>query len=229
MRIQKYFSEQKVLSRRETEQYILRGKIKINGEVVRDLGRQVDPTKDTIEIIGGLTETTTAVINKPRGISSSKIRSEGKNIFDLFPQFQNLNAIGRLDKESEGLILISNNGSLTNLITGKEHLIEKEYVVEVNEKITETKTKALSQGMMLDDGPTLPTKAKLINERSFTLILKEGRRHQIRRMCDKIGLTVRKLKRIRIGNIKLERLPAGSYRLVTNEEIARMMKGPVNK
>jgi pseudouridine synthase len=222
MRLQKYFSEQKILSRRETEEYILRGKIKVNGEIVKDLGRQVDPNKDAIEIVGQMDTKTTIAINKPRGISSSKIRSEGKNIFDLFPQFANLNAIGRLDKESEGLILISNDGPLTNLITGKDHEIEKEYVIEVQERITQTKMKALSQGVVLEDGPTLPAKAKLLGDHKFSLIIKEGRRHQIRRMCDKIGLTVRRLRRIRIGNMRLGNLSVGGFRIITGDEIKKL-------
>lgn len=224
MRIQKYFSEQKVLSRRETEVYILHGKIKVNGEVVRDLGRQIDPAKDTIEIVGGILDKTTVAFNKPRGISSSKIRSEGKNIFDLLPQFGHLSSIGRLDKESEGLILLSDDGTLTNIITGKDHEIEKEYLVEVQERISQTKINALERGMMLDDGPTLPTRAKLLSEHSFSLILKEGRNHQIRRMADKIGLTVRKLKRVRIGSIRLGNLASGGFRTLRKEELAKLKR-----
>lgn len=224
MRIQKYFSEQKILSRRETEEYIRSGKIKINGKVIKDLGRQIDPRKDTIEIIGGLHEMTTIIFNKPRGISSSKIRSEGKNIFDLLPQFNHLNTIGRLDKESEGLIILSNDGTLTNIITGKDHLIEKEYKVEVQERLSQTKINALKQGMILDDGPTEKTKAKLLSERSFSLILHEGRNHQVRRMADKIGLTVTKLRRIRIGPVSLGNLAPGGFRMIKREELAKLKK-----
>lgn len=220
MRISKYFSQQKILSRRETERYILGGRIKVNGEIVKDLGRQIDPEKDKVEIVGDIKDKTTILFNKPRGISSSRIESEGENIFDLLPQYKHLNAIGRLDKESEGIILLSNDGTLTNIVTGEEHLIEKEYHVEVREKVGQTQMNALSQGMMLTDGPTLPTKAKKINDHSYSIILKEGRNHQIRRMSDRVRLTITKLTRVRIGPLEIEDLKPGEFREVTQEEIS---------
>lgn len=219
MRISKYFSEQKILSRRETERYMLGGKIKVNGKIVKDLGRQIDPAKDKVEIVGEVKEKTTILFNKPRGISSSKIASEGENIFDLLPQYKHLNAIGRLDKESEGIILLSNDGTLTNAVTGKEHLIEKEYIVEVREKVSQTQMNALSQGMMLTDGPTLPTKAKKINDHKYSIVLREGRNHQIRRMSDRVRLTITRLTRVRIGQMTIEGLAEGEFRPVTKEEV----------
>ena len=222
MRISKYFSQQKILSRRETERYILGGRIKVNGEIVKDLGRQIDPEKDKVEIIGEIKEKTTILFNKPRGISSSRIASEGENIFDLLPQFKHLNAIGRLDKESEGLILLSNEGTLTNIITGQEHLIEKEYVVEVREKVSQTQLNALSQSMMLADGPTLPAKAKIINDHTFSIILREGRNHQIRRMANHVRFTIKKLMRVRIGPLTIDGLAVGEVRNITAEELSEL-------
>lgn len=221
MRIQKYLSNLKILSRRETEKAILAGKIKVNGEIVKDLGRQIDPDKDKVEFTGNKKQKTTVLFNKPRGISSSKVASEGKNIFDLLPQFKHLNAIGRLDKESEGLILLSNDGTLTNIITGPEHLVEKEYIVEVREKVSQTQMNALSQGMMLTDGPTLPTTAKKINDHTYSIILKEGRNHQIRRMSDRVRLTITKLTRVRIGHLTIGDLKPGEYVELSNEEILK--------
>jgi pseudouridine synthase len=219
MRIQKYLSERKILSRREAERYMLGGKIKVNGETVKDLGRQIDPETDKVEVAGQTKEKTTILFYKPRGISSSKIASEGENVFDLLPQYKHLNAIGRLDKESEGLILLSNDGTLTNIITGTEHLVEKEYRVEVREKVAQTQMNALSQGMMLTDGPTLPTTAKKVNDHAYTIVLKEGRNHQIRRMSDRVRLTITKLTRTRIGNLTTEGLSQGDFRVVTPEEV----------
>lgn len=219
MNIQKYFSSQRILSRREAEKLAREKRIKVNGNILRDLGMQIDPEKDKVEIIGEIQEKITILFNKPRGISSSKIEHEGKNIFSLLPQFKNLNAVGRLDKESEGLILLSDDGVLTNIITGSEHLIEKEYIVEVYEKVSASKIKALSQGMMLNDGPTLPTIAKILSENSFSIVLKEGRNHQIRRMANKIRLTIKNLKRVRIGKISLDNLAAGGFRVLTKDEV----------
>jgi 23S rRNA pseudouridine2605 synthase len=229
MRISKYFSQQKILSRRETERYILGGRIKVNGEIVKDLGRQIDPEKDKVEIVGEVKEKTTILFNKPRGISSSRIASEGESIFDLLPQYKHLNAIGRLDKESEGIILLSNDGPLTNIITGQEHLIEKEYLVEVREKVSQTQMNALSQGMMLNDGPTLPAKAQIINDHTFSIILREGRNHQIRRMANQVRFTINKLIRVRIGKLTIDGLRPGEYRPVTIKEIEALKSRATSK
>jgi pseudouridine synthase len=218
MNLQKYFSGQKIMSRRETERAILKGKIKVNGEVVKNLATQINHEKDQIEVIG-LEEKTTILFNKPRGISSSKVEAESKNIFDLLPQFKYLNAIGRLDKESNGLILLSNDGILTNIITGQDHVIEKEYLIEVREQLNQSKMNALSQGMILSDGPTLPAKAEMLDDHTFSIVLKEGRNHQIRRMADRVKLTVLNLKRVRIGSLELGNIPVGGFRQATKEEI----------
>lgn len=222
MRISKYFSLRRILSRRETEKYILLGKVRVNGEIVKELGKQIDPDKDKVEIVGEVEKKTTLLFHKPRGISSSKIKSEGKNIFDLIPEYAYLNAIGRLDKESEGLILLTDDGTLTSLITGKDHLIEKEYHVDVRERVTESKINSIKKGMMLNDGPTLPAKAKILSDNSFAIILREGRNHQIRRMADKLKLTVLKLKRVRVGNFLLGGIESGKYRAATSEEIKKI-------
>lgn len=222
MRIQKYFSQQKILSRRETEEHIRLGKIKVNGEIVKDLGRQIDPTRDKVEIIGEIREKITVLFHKPRSISSSKVKSEGKNIFDLVPQFNNLNTIGRLDKESEGLILLTNDGILAKIVVGQEHLVEKEYLVEVKEKLNQSKMNALSKGMILEDGPTLPTKAKLLDEHIFLITLREGKNHQIRRMTNKLRLTIKTLRRIRIGHLSIDDLPIGDFRHLAKEEVEKV-------
>lgn len=221
MQLRKYLSQQRILARKETEKLVSLGKIKINGIVIKDSIYAIDPQKDKIEIVGGAPEKTTIVFNKPRGISSSRNDPEDKNIFDLLPQFIHLNTIGRLDKESEGLILLSNDGVLTNVITGRDHLIEKEYIVDVREEVTQTKINALSQGMVLEDGLTLPAKARKISDHSFVIVLKEGRNHQIRRMANKIRLTVTQLKRTRIGTISLDNLPVGGFRYLDKNEIQK--------
>ncbi len=222
MRIQKYLSQKKILSRREAEKALVEGKIKINGKVVRELGTQIDPDKDRVEVAlpkGGL-EKITVAINKPRDIVCSKNNEEGETIFELFPQFQNLNTVGRLDKDSEGLILLSNDGVVTALITGGDHLIEKEYEVKTREKVGKWHIKHLEQGIKLEDGMTLPAKAAILGEREFSLVLKEGRKHQIRRMANALQLTIERLKRVRIGKIKLGNLKLGTSRPLSAQELA---------
>ncbi len=218
MHIQKYFSERKLLSRREAESYLRQGKIKINGQIVTNPAVQIDPDKDVVEIVGTI-DKLTVLFHKPRGVISSKGKAEGTTIFDLVPQFQHLNTIGRLDKESEGIILLSNDGVLTNIITGSDHLIEKEYLVEVGEKLTPTKIKALEQGMILEDGPTLPAQAHLVNDHTFSITLKEGRNHQVRRMANKIHLSVLKLRRVRIGHLTIKGVAVGQYKVLKDTDI----------
>lgn len=226
MRIQKYLSERKILSRREATDYIKKGLIKLNGKVTKETGIQIDPQKDIVEILPIakelISKKITVAVYKPRGIVSSKIKSEGKTIFELLPEFKNLNAVGRLDKDSEGLILLSNDGAITNAVTGDKHTIEKEYEVDVREDAIPFKLKKMAQGILLEDGMTLPTKTKSLGRHKFNIILKEGRKHQIRRMASTVRLTTVSLKRIRIGNVNLSNLKPGEHRLLTQKEISKL-------
>ncbi|OGY57787.1 MAG: hypothetical protein A3E61_00230 [Candidatus Colwellbacteria bacterium RIFCSPHIGHO2_12_FULL_43_12] len=223
MRIQKYLSERKILSRREAEDYIRKGLIALNGKVVTEMGVQIDPTKDRIEILKGAAKESakkmTVVIYKPRDIVSSKESSEGETVFEFFTQFQNLNVVGRLDKSSEGLLLLSNDGVVTSSVTGSDHLIEKEYEVSVRETVNNNKANKMEQGIQLEDGLTLPAKVTIITPNKFRIILKEGRKHQIRRMADAVHLTITGLKRLRVGNISLGKLKPGESRVLLSKEV----------
>lgn len=229
MRIQKYCSEQGLCSRREAEDFIKRGLIKVNGKVVRELGTQIDPQKDKIEIISAQTnarnnQKLTVLCYKPRGYTCSKSRTEGPSVFKLFPEWGHLNTVGRLDKESEGLLLLSNDGRITKVVTGVGHTIEKEYEVEVREDITKDKLKLLSDGVMIDSIKTLPAKTKLIGQHKFSIILREGRKHQIRRMADVVQWTVIKLKRVRIGPFTTRGFEPGMGRILNEKEVNLIIK-----
>ncbi len=218
MRIQKYLSQQGILSRREAEAYIRQGWIKLNGKVVREMGVQVDPSKDKVEVVkpgGSLKGKKTLAFNKPRGLATEEIPA-------FSPQFSGLNAVGRLDKESEGLILLSNDGPVTKAVTGDEHLTEKEYEVGVQEDIQLGKIRRMEEGVVLEDGMTMPAKAERLSAHSFSLIIREGRRHQIRRMCDALRLTVVSLRRVRIGSVKIGKLKAGESRSLTERELSEL-------
>lgn len=222
MRIPKYLSEKRIVSRREGIRLLKGGQIKLNGRVVKDLRTEIDPQKDRIELVGKLNKTT-ILYYKPRGISSSKVISEGKNIFDLIPDYSHLNTVGRLDKESEGLILLSDDGVLAKLVTGDDHKIEKEYLVSVRERINQSQINAFKKGMVLEDGPTLPAKAQKIDDYNFSIILKEGRNHQIRRMANKVRLTITKLKRTRIADFNLEGLAEGEVKVVEKKQVQKLI------
>lgn len=204
----------------------MKGFITVNGKVVKELGTQIDPEKDKIEIIASARPTLgkkiTLAFNKPRGIVSSKIKDEGPTIFDLLPEFTYLNTVGRLDKESEGLLLLSNDGAVTSTVTGTDHLIEKEYEVTVAEPVSPSKLSKMEEGVNLEDGITLPAKARAVSRTTFKLTLREGRKHQIRRMCSALHLTILALKRLRVGSITLKGIESGKYRQLTDAEVASL-------
>lgn len=234
IRIQKYLSGKGVCSRREAEDFIRRGLVFVNGKVVREMGIKIDPEKDVVKFVvkpdgqsGGRTNTEdkkeSVIIYKPRGIVSSRIPSEGKTIYDLFPQFSKLNIVGRLDKESEGLLLLSNDGVIARAATGDDHVMKKEYEVTVREKINSFRmVRLFEKGIEINGQKTLPAKIKVLNNRAFRVILIEGKKHQIRRMCEYLRLTVVKLKRIRIGGVSLGGLKSGDYRFLTDQEVQKL-------
>jgi pseudouridine synthase len=231
IRIEKYLSEQGIMSRREAKKYLIEGLITINGRIPEP-GEKFDPLKDTLnygkKIQHLLSEKITVAVYKPRGIVSSKDTDRGKNIFDIFPQFKDLHTVGRLDKDSEGLILLSNDGMITKAITGKDHLIEKEYIVNVRETYLPWMAKKMSEGMKLDDGWTLPAIAKRIDAHTFSIILREGRKHQIRRMANECKLTITSLKRVRVHTILLGAMLPGNFKKLTPEQVIDIKKAGNN-
>lgn len=217
--IQKYLAEQGIVSRREGEKLVREGKVLVNGVRAAN-GQHIDPQKDKVELDKHHAEQKiTVAVHKPRGIVCSRNPLEGKTIFELLPQFENLHVVGRLDKESEGLLLLTNDGLITRKVTGEDHTVEKEYIVTVRERLFSGIMERMSKGIIIDSKKTLPCTAKINKSptNSFTIILKEGRKHQIRRMCEACKLTVESLKRVRIGVVKLENLGVGKYRTVTTK------------
>lgn len=228
MRIQKYMSERGLASRREAERLIKRGLVSVNGVVVREMGVQIDPAKDTVEVLPfakkEIAAKKTIVLYKPRGIASSRIRAEGKSVYDLLPKFSGLDIVGRLDKASEGLLMLSDDGVIAKAVTGAAHSVEKEYEVVVREDVNAGRLKMLEPGIELEDGKTLPAKTHFINKHTFRIILREGRKHQIRRMCEFLHLTVVALKRLRIGPVVLGNLKPGEFRALTPQEVAQLKR-----
>lgn len=223
--VQKILAEQGLCSRREGERLVAAGKVTINGVTAR-VGALADPAKDVVSIVGIDAEAKkeTVAVYKPRGIVCSKNTAEGKTVFDLLPQYASLNTIGRLDKESEGLLLLTNDGRITRSVTGDDHRIEKEYIVEVREELFPGLMQKMEKGIKIDGERTLPCVAKMRdNRRSFSITLREGKKHQIRRMCDACHLTVLSLKRIRIGDIRLLKLRPGNVRPLTSAEVQSLL------
>jgi len=222
MIVQKYLVSQGICSRREAEAFLRAGLILVNGKKARPgvpLNKTDLVTLDP-SIERQLQTKQTIAIYKPRGVVCSIGSDEGLTIQHIFPKYKHLNIVGRLDKDSEGLLLLSNDGLVTKAVTGEEHQVEKEYIVEVQEKINEQRISQLAKPMKLKVGTTKPAEVELINSHCFRIILQEGKNRQIRRMCGKIHLTVVALKRIRIGKIELGDMKPRDTRKLTSEEVS---------
>lgn len=228
MRIQKYMSEKGIASRREAERLIMRGLVTLNGKVVREMGVQIDPARDEVALLPAaekkFAKKTTVVIYKPKDIVSSREKNEGKTIYELFPKFIKLNIVGRLDKSSEGLLMLTDDGVIAKAVTGEAHLIEKEYKVTVQEEINAGRLKIFERGVEIDGAMTLPAKTQWLDKHNFKIILREGRKHQIRRMCEHLRLTVTRLLRLRIGPINLGHMKPGEFRKLSAKEITLLRK-----
>lgn len=214
VRLEKHIAQMGLASRREAKQLILDGNVSVNGVVVYETGFGVDPKSDVIALVGKIPKKETVAIYKPRGIETSKTSPDNRDIHDEFPQFAHLAPIGRLDKDSEGLILLSNDGVLAKKITGENSDVEKEYVVTTREDVTDAMLKKMEKGIVLDAKKTLPAKTKKITAKTFSIILREGRKHQIRRMCDACNLTVEKLLRVRVGDVELGNMKSGDLKIL---------------
>lgn len=228
IRLQKIISEAGIASRRKAEGLILDGRVSVNNKTVSELGTKADPNKDIIKVNGKKIDTHKAKIyialNKPFGvISSRKDEKDRETVVDLIDTDEYIYPIGRLDYDSSGLILLTNDGEITNNLIHPKYEVEKVYVVYIQGFIPDSALEKFEKGIRLEDGYTAPAKVEIIREENKLTILEvtihEGKNRQIRRMFDALGYEVTKLKRIRIGNIKLENLKAGEYRSLTNEEI----------
>lgn len=227
MRLNKFIAHQALASRREADKLIEKGFVLINGTVITNPATQVEDN-DIVTYTFNLQEHKKNKIyiklNKPRGYVVSTNKNEGIPIKKLIGDLD-VYPVGRLDKDSSGLILFTNDGVLSRKIIAENSLIEKEYYVKVDSDITDTVIKKLEYGITLDRKKLKKTKVKKIDKRSFYITLTEGRNRQIRRMCLKVGLEVTRLKRIRIAGIILEReLKNGKWAYLTEEEIASIMK-----
>lgn len=220
MRINKFISETGYCSRREADKLVESGQVTING-VVAELGSQAEQGDD-VRIngrrIGAHKRHVYIALNKPVGITSTTERHIKGNIVDYVGHTERIFPIGRLDKDSEGLILLTNDGDIVNPILRSEGKHEKEYIVTVDRTINEAFVKGMSEGVKVLGSLTLPCKVTRVSERTFRIILTEGRNRQIRRMCEAFGYHVRKLKRVRIMNIRLDELPTGKWRDLTEGE-----------
>ncbi|MFH1825785.1 MAG: pseudouridine synthase [bacterium] len=225
VRLQKFMADCGVCSRRNAEKLIAGGVVRVNGEVVREQGIKIDPAKDKVTVQGKLLKPQQKKIYlklyKPVGVvSSSKKFGEEKTIFDLIEDIpERLFPIGRLDKESEGLMILTNDGELANKLMHPRYEHEKEYEVTVMKPLGDSELGRLRDGVEIDGKLTLPAKVKRLDERVFRITLREGKKRQVRNMVQAVGSRVIKLKRIRIGKVKLDKLASGEFLFVEKKDI----------
>jgi len=222
MRLQKYLSGAGFCSRRKGEEYIKDGLVMVNDQVVTELGTKVDPEADRVEVDGTRVEADQKkvyiALNKPRGYVTSCDHPGEKIVLDFVDIPERIYPVGRLDKDSTGLLLLTNDGRLHHRLSHPSFDHEKEYEVTVASHITDGALKSLEKGMPMMGTKTRPAKIRRISSKRFRIILKEGKNRQIRRMVGKVGGRVIGLKRIRISNIKLGKLSEGSWRHLGEKE-----------
>lgn len=233
-RLQKVLAMAGVGSRRKCEELIVEGRVSINGKIVDILGSRADPAKDELRVDGRLVAMPDRkyyiLLNKPAGYASTRFDPYAKKtVMELVADVSaNLHTIGRLDLDTEGLIILTNDGELTHLLTHPSHQVGKTYVATVRGKVTPGALEQLRNGIMLDDGITAPADAKLLNvspdeRRSVVeLTIHEGRKRQVRRMMMSIGHRVEHLARTKIGGISMGNLQVGSWRHLSEAEVKKL-------
>ncbi len=222
-RLERAIAHQGLASRREAKVLIVDGAVSVNGQIITEPGFAIDPTKDKIEI-KGLVNKESYLIYKPRGIETNKTSPNSKDLHDLLPKLSALSPIGRLDKDSEGLIIMSNDGTLTKALTQEDSNVGKTYVVVVRENISDTSLERMRKGIVLDKIKTKPAEVSRLSRTSFSIVLHEGRKHQIRRMCDACRLTIESLTRIAISHLTIAGMKSGSVKKLTSKDIELLKK-----
>ncbi len=222
IRINKYLAEKGICSRREADDLIAKGKVFVNGQVA-EIGVKINEN-DEVTVSSNRRKTVYFALHKPVGVITHSPQKGEKGISDIHGIPKGVFPIGRLDKESRGIILLTNDGRVTGRLLEPDRNHEKEYAVKVDKKINNFFLRHMEEGIVLEDRyKTKPCQAKKTGDNTFSIILTEGKRHQIRRMCAALGYVVLDLKRERIMNIKLGSLRAGMYREIKGKELQEFL------
>lgn len=232
IRLQKYLAMCGIASRRSAEKIILEGRVAVNGEVITEMGVQVDENSDTVTVDGGIIypeeEKHYIAYNKPIGEVTTVSDPEGRaTVMDRFWDYPvRLFPVGRLDYDSEGLLLLTNDGDMMNRVLHPSHEVIKTYWTKMSNHVSPEEIRALRKGVMVDGKLTSPATVRLIRENTFDTVLligiHEGRNRQVRKMAEAIGHKVVSLRRVGFGPVSLGDLPSGMWRPLTTEEISRL-------
>ena len=233
VRLQKLLAQSGVASRRKCEELMLEGLVVVDGEVVTRLGTKVDPRTAVIRVDGKrlppITEKVYLVLNKPRGVVSTMSDPEGRRtLSDLVADRpERLFHVGRLDTDTSGLLLLTNDGDFAHRMAHPSYEVDKTYVAEVEGEVFRRTVKQLLEGVTLDDGPVTVSKARIVEATAsksiVELVIHEGRNRIVRRLLDHVGHPVRRLTRTAIGPVALGRLPSGGLRDLTREELGELL------
>jgi 23S rRNA pseudouridine2605 synthase len=232
LRLQKFLADAGVASRRAGEQFILDGRVEVNGEVVRQLGTRVDPLHDKISVDGKPVRTKRKLyvaLNKPRGcVCSRKDEFERPTIYELLPkEWDNLYSVGRLDYDTEGLIFLTNDGQFALRLTHPRYEVSKKYVATVEGRVEQPMLEQFVRGVFHEGEKLKAKKARLVSAtKSVSVVdleLTEGKNREVRRLFESQGATVKRLQRVQIGKIKLGELKPGKWRTLTEPEINSLL------
>jgi 23S rRNA pseudouridine2605 synthase len=228
MRLNQAISRTGYCSRRNADELIAAGKVKVNGKVVLDFSCQIDPDMDDLVVEGKKLQFSHLIyvaMNKPPGVVTTMSDESGREtVVDLLPgKLKSLKPVGRLDMYSEGLLILTNDGHFAQQLTHPSAHLHKTYEIEVRGTISDKHLQMMASGVELEDGWTLPAKVKLISRNKtyseFEISIREGRNRQIRRMCSLLGYSVVRLRRLGIGMLRLGLIPTGSWRYLTDAEV----------
>lgn len=233
IRLQKLLARVGIGSRRVVEDLIAEGRVSVNGEIA-ELGRRADPDVDMIEVDGHLVgvrpDTTWYMLNKPVGVVTTADDPQGRPIVvDLVPTEPRVFPVGRLDTDTEGLLLLTNDGDVTHRLTHPSYGIEKEYLAHVRGEPSRGALRKLREGVELEDGMTAPAKASTVAPNVIRLVIHEGRNRQVRRMCEAVGHPVVRLVRVRVGPLRDTSLAPGEWRELTVKEIRKLEQAAMSR
>jgi 23S rRNA pseudouridine2605 synthase len=226
-RLQRIIASHGIASRRASEQLILDGKVKVNGKVVRELGAKADPTKDHIEVEGRLLQAQPhryLMLNKPSGyITTVSDERSRRTVMDLIDIRERVYPVGRLDRETEGLLLVTNDGELANRITHPRYEIDKEYQILTHLRPSEPTMGEIRKGVRVDGSLVVPSEFRILRETAegieLKLVIHSGLNHVVRKMMDRHGIEIARLRRTRVGPISLGRMPVGQWRELKAGEV----------
>lgn len=230
-RLQKVLARIGLGSRRTCEDLIADGRVTVNGSIA-ELGRRVDTTNDVVAVDGVIVGVRPGLVhllvNKPAGVVTTADDPHGRRtVLDLVPAEPRVFPVGRLDMDTEGLLLLTNDGELTHRMTHPSFGVEKEYIAHVEGEPSRGSLRMLREGVVLDDGPTAPAKIALVGPGIIRITIHEGRNRQVRRMCESIGHPVKRLIRTRIGPLADRRLAPGHWRALTGDELRALERAAV--